>query len=292
MKQKLMAATLAGASLLAAQAVEEKRIEIRMAGPGGGPAGDVLIWNQAGPGMPGPTIEFLSHEMAGPLRVVKGSPYSAEIVSETTQTLADGNRIINRSTSAFFRDSEGRTRREVNIDPPNRPQDAHKLIMIDDPVAGVHYVLNTKDKTARKLALPKSGATRSFTIPDVPPGPNVIVQRMEMRKGSAAANLPTPESLGKQTMEGVEVTGTRTTLRIPAGQIGNEREIVSTTESWFSEELKTTVLSKRIDPRFGDSSTRTTNIRRGDPARYLFEVPADYKLEEGPAAPIRIERKL
>src|SRR5262249_35753613 len=37
------------------------------------------------------------------LRVVKGMPYSAEIVTESIQTLSDGNRIVQRSTSRVYR---------------------------------------------------------------------------------------------------------------------------------------------------------------------------------------------
>ena len=45
-------------------------------------------------------------------RVVKHAPYSAQTVTETTQTLADGNRIVQRTEGAVYRDGEGRTRRE------------------------------------------------------------------------------------------------------------------------------------------------------------------------------------
>ena len=48
-------------------------------------------------------------------KVVKGAPYSAEAVTETIQTLGDGNRIVNRLTSSVYRDSEGRTRREQTL---------------------------------------------------------------------------------------------------------------------------------------------------------------------------------
>jgi hypothetical protein len=43
--------------------------------------------------------------------VVKGAPYSAEIVNESIQVLSDGNRIVHRTMSRVYRDSEGRTRR-------------------------------------------------------------------------------------------------------------------------------------------------------------------------------------
>ena len=45
--------------------------------------------------------------------VVKGSPFSATIVSTTTQTLGDGNHISNKSEMKIARDSEGRLRREL-----------------------------------------------------------------------------------------------------------------------------------------------------------------------------------
>jgi len=45
-------------------------------------------------------------------RVVKNAPFAADIVTESTQTLPDGNHIRQTSTVKLYRDSEGRTRRE------------------------------------------------------------------------------------------------------------------------------------------------------------------------------------
>jgi len=44
-------------------------------------------------------------------KIVKNSPYSAQSVTEFTQTLADGNRIHRTTSGSIARDSEGRTRR-------------------------------------------------------------------------------------------------------------------------------------------------------------------------------------
>jgi hypothetical protein len=49
---------------------------------------------------------------SSPDKVVKNAPFSAEAVSESVQTLADGNRIVRSSTSKLYRNSEGRFRRE------------------------------------------------------------------------------------------------------------------------------------------------------------------------------------
>ena len=83
-------------------------------------------------------------------------------------------------------------------------------------------------------------------------------------------------------MEGVTVTGTRTTRTIPAGQIGNERPLSIVTEVWTSPELKTVIYSKRSDPRMGDQTFQLTNIVRAEPDPSLFIVPSDFKIEDSP----------
>jgi protein TonB len=41
-------------------------------------------------------------------------------------------------------------------------------------------------------------------------------------------------------------------------------------------------MTKHSDPRFGETTYRLTNINRSEPARELFEVPADYTVKEPP----------
>lgn len=116
-------------------------------------------------------------------------------------------------------------------------------------------------------------------------GPQVIgAQKMTLDAQKVATENAqvTTEDLGTQTMEGVLVTGTRTTRTIPAGQIGNEQPISIVTEVWTSPELKTVVMSKRSDPRMGEQTFRLTNITRTEPDPSLFSVPADFRVVEGP----------
>jgi len=109
-------------------------------------------------------------------------------------------------------------------------------------------------------------------------------QREEMQKqrealkpapGSSDSNTRT-EALGVQNIEGVPAEGSRTTTIIPAGAIGNEREIEVVYEKWYSKELQMTVFSRRSDPRTGEQTYRLTNINRNDPPITLFAPPADY----------------
>ena len=80
-------------------------------------------------------------------------PYSAQAVTESTQTLGDGNRIVRKSTATVYRDSEGRTRREQSFKAIGPlATDGRATIFISDPVAGVDYFLDVRNQTARKMA--------------------------------------------------------------------------------------------------------------------------------------------
>src|SRR5258708_40365718 len=85
------------------------------------------------------TVQFLGGKLIGG-SVVKVSPYSGEMVTESTQTLADGNRIVQKSSSMQYRDSEGRERREVALPKiGNLTAEVPQIVMISDPVAQVNY---------------------------------------------------------------------------------------------------------------------------------------------------------
>ena len=102
---------------------------------------------------PGDNFIFVASEMNSDGKVVKGAPYSAQAVTETTQTLSDGNRIINKSTATIYRDSEGRTRREQTLrvmGPFATAGEPPQTIFINDPVAGANYALNPTARTANR----------------------------------------------------------------------------------------------------------------------------------------------
>jgi hypothetical protein len=89
--------------------------------------------------------------IAGP--VVKGKPYSARSITESTQVLADGNRIVQRNESTIHRDSEGRTRREQTLGGvgPWATGEPATIIDIHDPVANKTYILNAVERVAREI---------------------------------------------------------------------------------------------------------------------------------------------
>jgi hypothetical protein len=307
--------------------VEER--EVLIAGQDAPPEGAVRIRTPHGhpAGLPPPdTMIFLSSEMSFDGKVVKGAPYSAEAVTETTQTLADGNRIVHKNTANIYRDGEGRTRREhtlsavgpfaVGGEPP-------QTYFINDPVAGVNYILDPRTRTARKLPMPDISFIRDALGADVrkeakdakgvkevqevtklklkdkvvefnvelPPPPPGMHHGTMMRHHSRIHENARKESLGTRTVNGVQAEGTRSTITIPAGEVGNELPINIVFERWYSPELQLVVMTKHSDPRFGETVYSLNNINRSEPARTLFEVPADYTIKEGPAIRTFMRRK-
>jgi hypothetical protein len=98
--------------------------------------------------------------------VVKNAPYSAEAVTETTQRLADGNRIARKTNATMYRDSEGRTRREETlgvIGPWASNGEPSQSVFINDPVSKTNLVLDTKNKTVHKMSSPKAMMTQTLT---------------------------------------------------------------------------------------------------------------------------------
>jgi hypothetical protein len=213
-------------------------------------------------------------------KTVKGAPYSAEAVTESVQTLADGNRIVRRTTAKLYRDGEGRTRRETilsNVKSYATSGDAPQIISINDPVAQAAYTLDSRKHTAHKTPFFHEFVFQDDNPPMLSSSVNVLF--FDHFASSKNAKI-TKESLGTQVIEGVAAEGTRTTLTIPAGEIGNERAIEVVDEHWYAPELQIIVLSKHSDPRTGETTYRLININRSAPDPSLFQVPAGYAVTD------------
>jgi hypothetical protein len=232
------------------------------------------------------TLSFTTPDTNFERNVVKGSPFAAESVTEHVQRLGDGNRMVRKSSAKLFRDSAGRTRREHALTRGNvTASDGQepRLIIINDPVGQVEYLLDTARGTLRKTRMSPvlaearrqaSGTEASFGVLM----PTSTAHR-RMAEGDAAQPLPEPkkERLETQQIEGVMAEGTRITVTIPAGEFDNEQPLEIVHEQWYSPELRMVVLMKHNDPRFGETTFRLTNITRGDPSPDLFVEPQGYR---------------
>ncbi len=234
---------------------EESRPPRRPEGEGRGP-------KPGRPGMP-PNARFLGAELRFGDKLVKGQPFSADTVIEDTKRLFDGTTVTKKRQGAIYRDGEGRTRREQPLEAiagvqivgsDNKPQ---MLVFINDMNTRTQIFLDANNKIARR-------------------------NRIEGGQGPLEPEQPEDakvESLGTRTIEGVRVDGTRTTMEIPAGQIGNDKPIQVISERWFSPELQVVVMSRHLDPLAGEHIFKLVNIKRAEPSADLFSVPAGYKIE-------------
>jgi hypothetical protein len=233
-------------------------------------------------------------------KTVTGSPFSATQERRTLQTLGDGTVLENSETTAMYRDTDGRTRTEVT-------QNGKTMVTIMDPVARLTLRLDPATKTARKVVMPDLASAeaadkaafeaglvagrgaavatpRATTIPSerekvaLDESMRMLIELNAARGTSTHANT---EDLGMMHQNGVPAQGTRSTLTIPVGQIGNNREIKVVNERWYSQELQMIVKSVNSDPRFGTTTYELKNITRSNPDVSLFQAPADYTTLEG-----------
>jgi hypothetical protein len=252
-------------------------------------------------------------------RAVTGMPYSGEAVTESIQVLADGNRIVKRTTAKVYRDGTGRTRREtIGAD------GEVTTVMINNPKTGMSVAFdpgtNTAHKTTAVTVLGKSAGTTVgsyYTISDgeeagakaharIVTGTSVDKQKQEheaqlkhtqglattiestvttsgpvtvVSHNTFTGPTPTKEELGIQSFDGVPAKGTRTKTVIPAGAIGNEQAITIVSEEWYSTDLQVLLMTKHSDPRSGDTTYRLTNLVRSEPDPSLFELPAGHTIK-------------
>jgi hypothetical protein len=258
----------------------------------------------------GPVGGF-SVAISGKVEVVKSHGYQADAVTETVQTLADGSHISHKMVAAVARDAEGRTMRAEMLDGMGLWGGANdkqiRITTVLDPVAGTHIHWESDSKTATVMPMPHAavmgtgplppnaaegggiitsggfsseGITEGGAMPLLPGPDTVFVSGMhaQVQRPGVASSNETTEQLGTRMVEGVEAVGTQVTQLIPAGTIGNDKDLVSTRETWFSPELKIVVSSIRNDPRFGQIRYTLTNIRVTEPSASLFQPPAGYTL--------------
>jgi hypothetical protein len=230
------------------------------------------------PGGPvGPRMEILGFGEMHPGKVITGAPYGAVAVTESKQTLADGNVIDRKVQSNVYRDSQGRTRRETTFTGVGPlATSPRSMVTIHDPVASTAYVLHADTKVAEQLPVPPARASNSGNLQN----------RFEAHFEQEIANgTLKKEDLGTQTINGVSAQGTRYTRIIPAGQIGNANAITVVNEQWYSSDLQLVVKSVRNDPRLGQVTYTLTNIQRTEPAASLFTVPSDYTVKQATMRP-------
>lgn len=210
------------------------------------------------------------------LRSVAGAPFSADVVRQSTQIQSDGSRALVEMHGKMFRDSQGRTRVETELASGVGSVTRH-FTTIFDPVQRIGIVLNVEAKTATifHLHLPPASTPSAKQLKLV-----AAAQATQARKsGLARSTSDGPEDLGTMTLEGFNVTGTRSAHPAKASTASDKTQ-TAFTESWFSPELKIELLSITQLPQALTDTTRLINIAPGEPDPALFQAPADYTVQD------------
>jgi hypothetical protein len=191
-----------------------------------------------------------------------GRPFSGRDNIEWTRNLEEGSVVTTHLFATMARDSQGRIYRErVPFVPANSDQQPKPTeFSLSDPVA---HTRTTCTVATHSCAITDYHAPTRFT--PQPTGP------FDNGKRSLAR-----ESLGSDVINGLNVVGTRETITINAGAVGNSQPLVTTREFWYSPDLQVNLEVTRKDPREGTQAIHVADLSRAEPDPAMFQVPAGY----------------
>ncbi len=189
------------------------------------------------------------------VRPISGVPISVESVEES----AAKDALKEIRTTKFYRDAAGRMRIEMEL--PQGPGEPLLMVQILDPVEGFMAVLETEAKIAHRLTVPKNGGFGMSL------GPYGLV-------GVTGNKTRKNEDLGKQSIDGIEFEGFRTTTTAD-----DQPSLVAVDERWMSKELGLIGLLRHTGPD-GESTSRIQHADRTAPDPKLFVIPDDYGIRE------------
>jgi hypothetical protein len=190
---------------------------------------------------------------------VPNVPFSATVEVESYQALPDGSTEQKKTFNNIARDSAGRIYNERRTLVPSSFNGTPRIVSVHlyDPQNRMSTFMDPSTHIARESALPK---------PEVDPSRQATNSSVQ------------GEDLGSDTMENVQVHGTRKSKTIPAQFSGTGQAIVVTDEYWYSEDLHLNMLVKHNDPRTGEQTVAVTHVNRAEPDQTMFQVPSGYKI--------------
>lgn len=216
----------------------------------------------ASPALPAQVTGSCSGEVAhtgGPQ--TNNVPYTLARTSTIVQTLANGATITRSFTVKSARDSQGRTYSEEHLTIPI----GLVRYTVFDPVART----NTNWDSRTKIAIVTHISAEAPEVDAARP-PQAVRKSGNM----------TPEDLGVRTIAGLEAKGTRTTLVVPTGEVGNDQPFTIVTDDWISTRYHIPLLTIHDDPRSGKRTDEVTEFHPCEPDPGLFEVPKSYTVEK------------
>jgi hypothetical protein len=196
---------------------------------------------------------------------VTGRPFSGRSTTEWTRGLEDGSVVTTHLYAMVARDSQGRIYRERRHFVPANSNEQPRLeaIILFDPAA---HTRTACEIAARRCIVTGYRAPTSFTPVTAGPFDN---GKRELSR----------ESLGSDVVDGFNVVGTRETISINAGVVGNSQPLVTTREFWYSPDLQVNLSITRKDPREGTQVIRVMDVTHSEPDPAMFQIPTGFVVE-------------
>jgi len=221
---------------------------------------------------------------------ISGAPFSGVMNMQSATNFADGNRIVRTNTVRYFRDGQGRTRTErPGLNMQGVPAAGGPIVTITDPVSGKQVHMFPGQQSASVINLPRGVPVSQPATVSACNGENIppfalMGMGMAIGAGQYTEASTSTTSLGQKVVNGLTATGCRIVRTIPAGVLGNEKPINSTTDQWVSSELGMTVQLTETSSLGGSVTMNLEQAVLAEPDASLFVVPANYKTMEIPLA--------
>lgn len=192
------------------------------------------------------------------------APFTATVNTEWVRPLPDGTRITLKNHRFIARDKNGRVFQERRMLVPEDGKSESFVTQTEIGDPGTHELYTCR---------PNSRVCHLNVFETA----NPVVPLADVN-APKSTDTGRPESLGKQSIAGMEAVGTREMMIIPTGAIGNDSPILSKREYWYSKQLGMNVLSIREDPRFGMQKFELSDVVVGEPDAKLFEPPEGFRI--------------
>jgi hypothetical protein len=196
------------------------------------------------------------------------APFTATIHTEWARPLAGGGSSTIVNQRKVIRDRDGRIYQErwLLVPKNGRIPSAMNLLQIYDPNqhSGYDCFLMGRRKGYCDLQA-YSGVVRK----ELPAQSGPIPGKTGFR---------THEDLGIRMIEGIETTGSRDTVAVNAGAMGNDEPMKIVREYWHSAQLGINLLSILSDPRIGTQTFTLSDIAVTEPDPKYFELPEGFKI--------------
>ncbi|MFN2454090.1 MAG: DUF4412 domain-containing protein [Pyrinomonadaceae bacterium] len=178
---------------------------------------------------------------------IQGAPFQAQYERIDLEKLPDGKTLQQIKTGVIYRDTYGRSRREINTKTSSEVSSSESTI-IHDPIKQEAYFLETESKTFSTVSMP------DVPVVGAEPSSNILENLSE--RG---------EYIGRQLIEGLNCYGYR------VNQSGD-----GVIEYWVAKEIQDVLLGKYTNS-YKTITMRLFDVRIIEPDSRMFTVSPEYK---------------